>query len=134
MAKGEMAMKSLSRISRKVSSKKKAAPTLPHLEVKPREDRSVDLSPNAHMREILKDNVLCWFFKAFLNKQYCSEILSCWLEVEGFRYLETSVELGNKATYIFQQYIASGMALPSAAHPSRLPASALKEHTSYISG
>lgn len=101
-----MAMKSLSRISRKVS-KKRTAPVLPHLEVKPREDRSVELNPNEHMREILKDNVLCWFFKAFLNKQYCSEILSCWLEIEGFRYLESSVEVGNKATYIFQQYIAA---------------------------
>jgi len=99
-------MKSLSRISRKVG-KKKSSTTLPNMEAKAREDRSTELSPSAHMQEILKDGVLCWFFKAFLNKQYCAEILSCWLEVEGFRYLDSSVELANKATYIFQQYIAS---------------------------
>ena len=72
-----------------------------------RVDRSLNTTPEQHLRAVLSDPELGPFYKRFMDDKYCGEIVSFWLAVEDFRHLNEA-ERQDTGSYIIETFLRSG--------------------------
>lgn len=88
--------KGLSILSKKISKIRSNSGRVDHSDV---------MKPAEHVHHILRDPVLSVFFKVFMERQYCSESLACWLEIQDFKCATEQRKMKMKAKHINGTYI-----------------------------